>query len=140
MAAPSPVLCIPKIALNIPAIVPQYGLTLTARYFLVQEHALVVFSRSPLRRSTALPVTCYVMHLHTHNPYTSRSGSMAVCSQGPQEGLPCLVLPVKAMSLCMACAAADGSALAFGEMGYTVSLAEAAIWARGDWCTTPAYH
>src|SRR5207302_5909202 len=52
--------------------VPQYDLTLTARYFLVHEHALGCILSLSTTAKQSLPVTCYLMHRHTHNPYTSR--------------------------------------------------------------------
>src|SRR5438876_1681337 len=53
-------------------IVPKYGLTLTARYFLVQEHALGCILTLSTTSTAPLPVTCYLIHQHTHNPHTSR--------------------------------------------------------------------
>ncbi len=52
--------------------VPQYEVTLTARYFLVQEHALGCMLSFATTAKQPLPVTCYVLHRHTHNPFTSR--------------------------------------------------------------------
>jgi len=52
--------------------VPKYGLTLTARYFLVQEHALGCLLSLSTNVDTPLPVTCMLIHQHTHNPHTSR--------------------------------------------------------------------
>ena len=53
-------------------IVPKYSLTLTARYFLVQEHTLGCILTLSTTSTTPLPVTCYLIHQHTHNPHTSR--------------------------------------------------------------------
>ncbi len=52
--------------------VPQYELTLTARYFLVQEHELGCVLTLSTTFPAPIPITCYLMHLHTHNPHTSR--------------------------------------------------------------------
>src|SRR3989440_11781858 len=51
--------------------IQPYGLTLTARYFLIQEHVLgcVLSLRTTLEQP--LPVTCYLIHHHVHNPVTS---------------------------------------------------------------------
>src|SRR5690242_2981622 len=67
--------------------VPEYSLTLTACYFLVQEHTLgcaIALSTSAKR---ALSVTCYILHRHTHNPFTSRlwEHGLYACN-GLQEG------------------------------------------------------
>jgi hypothetical protein len=50
----------------------RQDVTLTASYFLILEHA---FGRILLLATTAkqpLSVTCYVLHRHMHNPFTSR--------------------------------------------------------------------
>ncbi len=52
--------------------VPQYSLTLTARYFLIQEHALGCVLTLSTSSAEPLALTCYLIHCHTHNPYTSR--------------------------------------------------------------------
>ncbi|MBO0789853.1 MAG: hypothetical protein J2P36_02750, partial [Ktedonobacteraceae bacterium] len=52
--------------------VPQYDLTLTATYFLVQEHALGCVLELASELDYPLSVTCYFIHQHTHNPHTSR--------------------------------------------------------------------
>src|SRR3989442_10640083 len=52
--------------------VPQYALTLTARYFLIQEHTLGCVLTLSTSSAEPLPLTCYLIHCHTHNPYTSR--------------------------------------------------------------------
>src|SRR5579875_3020440 len=52
--------------------VPMFHLTLTARYFLVSEHALGCVLNLATNADVPLPVTCYLIHAHTHNPATSR--------------------------------------------------------------------
>src|SRR5207253_2378120 len=65
---------------------PQHKLTLTARYFLIQEHALGCVLTLSTTSEQSLPITCYLIHQHTHNPYTSRlweHGLYAI--KGPDE-------------------------------------------------------
>src|SRR5579859_8088472 len=52
--------------------IPEHNLTLTACYFLVDEHALGCILTLSTTAKYPLPVTCYLMHQHTHNPHTSR--------------------------------------------------------------------
>ena len=61
-----------KNRLEYSCLVPKYGVTLTARYFLVNEHALGCIVTLSTTSSKPLPITCYLIHLHTHNPHTSR--------------------------------------------------------------------
>src|SRR6266851_1431946 len=83
-------------------VVPQYDLTLTARYFLVQQHALgCVLSLSPS------PVTSHTCTHITHLP--AACGNMAfMLSQNPIEGyllrgrVPFWALPARVTRLCMA--------------------------------------
>ena len=58
-------------------LVPEYQLKLTARYLLIQEHALGCVLSLSTTTSQELPVTCYLFHLYSHNPHTSRLWSMA---------------------------------------------------------------
>ncbi len=52
--------------------IPHYRVSLTARYFLVAEHALgCVLSITSTAPQSQL-ITCYLIHCHTHNPFTSR--------------------------------------------------------------------
>jgi hypothetical protein len=52
--------------------VPQYDLTLRVCYFLVQEHTLGCIIDLSSELDYPLSLTCYLTHLHTHNPHTSR--------------------------------------------------------------------
>src|SRR5205807_285618 len=52
--------------------IPQYDLTLTICYFLFQEHALGCIIEFSTTQDFPLQFTCYLIHLHTHNPHTSR--------------------------------------------------------------------
>jgi hypothetical protein len=112
--------------------VPQYDVTLTARYFLVQEHALGCILSFATKAKQPLPLTCYVLHRHTHNPFTSRlwEHGLYACN-GPQEG--CLMLGVASEGdvFVHGARSADGSPLAFEDTGYVISLEDASLWARG---------
>src|SRR5258707_6610033 len=52
--------------------IAQYDLTLHVTHFLVQEHALGCVIELASELDYPLTVTCYFIHLHTHNPHTSR--------------------------------------------------------------------
>ncbi len=112
--------------------IPKYALTLAARYFLIQEHALgCILSLSTTARSP-LPVTCFLIHQHTHNPHTSRlweHGLYAI--NGPQEGTALLGIASEGDAFVHGARSADGGELVPGEMGYGIALEDAAIWAHG---------
>ncbi len=113
-------------------IVPKHSLTLSARYFLVQEHALgCILSLSSMAKNP-LPVTCFLLHQHTHNPHTSRlweHGLYAI--KGQQEGTAMLGIASEGDVFVHGARSADGGELTFGEMGYVIALEDAAIWAHG---------
>lgn len=111
--------------------VPKHHLTLTIRYFLINEHALGCIVSFSNASKQPLPVTCYLMHQHTHNPHTSRlweHGLYAI--NAPQEGAVMLGLASEGDVFTHGARAADGGELAFGEMGYVIALEDAAIWAH----------
>src|SRR6266571_8447478 len=112
-------------------VVPQYDLTLTARYFLVQEHALGCVLSLSSRRRQPLLVTCYLTHLHMHNPATSRlwEHGLYAC-EGPQEGTVMLGIASEGDVFVHGVRPADGLQLSFEDMGYVVSLEDASSWAR----------
>ena len=113
-------------------LVPQYDLTLTARYFLVQEHALGCILSLSTTANQPLPVTCYVLHRHTHNPFTSRlwEHGLYACN-GPQEGCVMLGIASEGDVFMHGARSADGSPLTFEDTGYVISLEDASSWARG---------
>ncbi len=119
--------------------VPQYALTLTARYFLVQEHALGCILLLSTTAQQPLSVTCYLLHQHTHNPYTSRlwEHGLYACP-GPQEGSVMLGIASEGNVFVHGARSADGAPVTFGEMGYVVSLEEAARWAKGEAVARPS--
>jgi Mannosylglycerate hydrolase MGH1-like glycoside hydrolase domain len=126
-------------------VVPQYDLTLTARYFLVQEHALGCVLSLSTRRRQSLPVTCYLTHLHTHNPATSRLWEHGLYAFAEQDsGTPLagtravLGLASEGDAFIHGVRAADGTALTFGEIGYAITLDEIAAWARDRAAARPA--
>jgi hypothetical protein len=111
--------------------VPKHNLTLTARYFLVQEHALGCILTLSTAAKQSLSVTCYLMHQHKHNPQTSRlweHGLYAI--NGPQEGVCMLGIASEGDVFAHGARSADGGALAFGQMGYVVTLEDAVTWAH----------
>src|SRR5947209_3589487 len=113
-------------------VVPKYALTLTARYFLAQEHALGCVLTLSTTMKQPLPVTCFLIHQHTHNPHTSRAwehGFYAI--NGPQEGTAMLGIASEGDVFMHGARSASGSLVKFGEMGYVVALEDAAIWAHG---------
>ncbi len=93
----------------------------------------------------ALPVTCYLTHLHTHNPSTSRlweHGFYAFAE--PDRGVPLagtravLGLASEGDAFMHGVRAAGGAALTFGEIGYAITLDDIAAWARGAAVARPA--
>jgi hypothetical protein len=126
-------------------LVPQYDLTLTARYFLVQEHALGCVLSLSTTRSQPLPVTCYLTHLHTHNPSTSRLWEHGLYAFADLDrGAPfagtraVLGLASEGDAFIHGIRAADGTALTYGEIGYAITLDDIAAWARGAAIARPA--
>ena len=113
-------------------IVPQYDLTLTARYFLIQEHALGCMLSLSTTAKQPLPVTCYVLHRHMHNPFTSRlwEHGLYACP-GPVEGSVMLGIASEGDVFVHGARSADGFPLTFEEMGHVISLENASSWARG---------
>src|SRR6266516_1496002 len=113
-------------------IVPKYGLTLTARYFLVQEHALACILTLATTSTAPLPVTCYLMHQHTHNPHTSRLWEHGLYAlQDREHGYCMLGLASEGDVFIHGVREADNAALTIGAMGYAVSLEDIARWASG---------
>ena len=113
-------------------VVSKYALTLTARYFLVQEHVLGCILILSTTMMQPLPVTCYLIHQHTHNPHTSRAWEHGLyVINGPQEGTAMLGIASEGDAFVHGARSADGSEIKFGEMGYVVALEDAAIWAHG---------
>jgi hypothetical protein len=112
--------------------VPKYKLTLTARYFLVSEHALACIVSLSTTLSQPLPVTCYLIHLHTHNPGTSRLWEHGLYAlENRQVGWGMLGIASEGDVFIHGARAADGTALTWGEMAYVVSLEDVAAWAHG---------
>ncbi len=112
--------------------VPRYGLTLTARYFLVHEHALGCLLSLSTTLDTSLPVTCFLIHQHTHNPHTSRLWEHGLYAlQSRENGFGMLGLASEGDVFIHGARAADGTVLTWGEMGFVVSLEDVAMWASG---------
>ncbi|TMF43927.1 MAG: hypothetical protein E6I32_15895, partial [Chloroflexi bacterium] len=113
-------------------LVPKYGVTLTARYFLVDEHALGCIVTLSTTASRPLPITCYLIHLHTHNPHTSRLWEHGLYAlQDRERGYGMLGLASEGDVFTHGAYAADGSALSWEEMGFAISLADISAWAHG---------
>jgi hypothetical protein len=112
--------------------VPQYQLTLTARYFLIQEHALGCILSLSTTSSQPLPVSCYLLHVHTHNPYTSRlwEHGLYACN-GPQHGSAILGIASEGDAFVHGARSADAFPVTFDDMDYLVSLDDASAWAHG---------
>ncbi len=112
--------------------VPQYALTLRIRYFLIQEHALGCMLSLSTTVKQLLPVTCYVLHNHTHNPFTSRLWEHGLyVRNGPQEGCGTLGIASEGDAFVHGARSANASLLTFEEMGDVVSLEDASSWAKG---------
>lgn len=112
--------------------VPKYDMKLTARYFQVQEHALGCVLTLSTTSTAPLPVTCYLIHQHTHNPHTSRLWEHGLYAlQDREQGYGMLGLASEGDVFLHGARAADGTLLAWEEMGLAVTLEEISAWARG---------
>lgn len=111
--------------------IPEHDLTLTAQYFLVNEHALGCILTFSTAAAQPTPVTCYLLHRHTHNPHTSRLWEHGLYAlSGPEEGTCLLGIASEGDAFVHGARSADGGDLTFGRMGYAVALEDAAIWAH----------
>jgi hypothetical protein len=112
--------------------IPQYKLTLNARYFLIQENALGCIVSLATTTEQPLSLTCYLIHTHTHNPYSSRLWEHGLYAlQHTGEGCALLGLASEGDVFLHGVRAADGGQLKIGTMGYKVSLEDISTWARG---------
>ncbi|HEV2581569.1 MAG TPA: trehalase family glycosidase, partial [Ktedonobacteraceae bacterium] len=119
-------------------IVSQYELTLTIRYFLVQEHVLGCTLTLATTFPAPVPITCYLIHRHVHNPHTSRLWEHGLYAlQDRQTGCGMLGLAsegdvfVHGARLSDNQDIANGPALTSDSMGFATSLDELSAWARG---------
>src|SRR6266567_8503171 len=89
--------------------IPKYQLTLTARYFLVNEQMLGCILKLSTTAKQPVPVTCYVMHQHKHNPHTSRLWEHGLYTiAGPQAGTCILGLASEGDAFVHGARSADG--------------------------------
>src|SRR3984893_12792445 len=120
-------------------VVPKYGLTLSARYFLVDEDALGCIVTLSTTATAPLPVTCYLIHQHTHNPHTSRLWEHGLYAlQDPAGGYAMLGIASEGDVFTHGASSADGSALAWEAAGFGVTLDDIADWAQGARLHPPA--
>ncbi|MGH2498115.1 MAG: MGH1-like glycoside hydrolase domain-containing protein [Ktedonobacteraceae bacterium] len=120
-------------------VVPKYGITLTARYFLVDEDALGCILTLSATSTTPQPVTCFLIHQHTHNPHTSRlweHGFYAL--QERAQGYALLGIASEGDVFTHGARAANGSALAWEAMGFGETLDDISAWAQGARLHPPA--
>lgn len=112
--------------------VAQYELVLHACYFLVQEHALGCLIELESTLQYPLSVTCYLIHLHTHNPHTSRlweHGWYALRKAG--EGYAMLGLASEGDVFAHGARAAGTTPIEWKQACLCTSLAEIGAWANG---------
>src|SRR5712692_5430119 len=119
-------------------VVPQYELTLTARYFLVQEDALGCILTLSTTFPAPIPITCYCIHQHVHNPHTSRLWEHGLYAlQDRQQGCGMLGLASEGDVFVHGARLADhldtprSTTLSWDEMGFATSLDEISAWAKG---------
>jgi hypothetical protein len=118
--------------------IPRYDLTLTARYFLIQEHALGCALSLTTTSEQSLPVTCYLIHHHVHNPFTSRLWEHGLYAlKGPGDCSAMLGLASEGDVFIHGVRAADDTALTCGALGYAISLLEISQWAHGKAVAQP---
>ncbi|HEY1348294.1 MAG TPA: trehalase family glycosidase [Ktedonobacteraceae bacterium] len=112
--------------------VVQYDLTLRVCYFLVQEHALGCLIELESALQYPLSVTCYLIHLHTHNPHTSRlweHGWYALHTRA--EGYAMLGLASEGDVFTHGARAQGEAAITWTHAGLCTSLVEIGAWANG---------
>jgi len=112
--------------------VEQYDLTLNVCYFLVQEHALGCVVELASDLEYPLNVTCYLIHLHTHNPHTSRlweHGWYALRKR--DEGYAMLGLASEGDVFAHGARAAGGTPIEWEKAALCTNLAEIGAWANG---------
>lgn len=113
-------------------VVPKLGLTLNARYFLVDEHALGCILTFSTTSNAPLPITCLLTHQHTHNPHTSRLWEHGLYAlQDRAGGYAMLGLASEGDVFTHGAMAAGGGALAWEDAGFGVTLDDIAAWAQG---------
>lgn len=119
-------------------VVPQYELTLTARYFLVQEHVLGCILTLSTTFPVPIPITCYCIHQHVHNPHTSRLWEHGLYAlQDRQRGCGMLGLASEGDVFVHGARLSDhpdisnGPMLTWDQMGFATSLDELSAWAKG---------
>ena len=118
--------------------IPQHNLTLTARYFLVAEHALGCIIALQSTSQQPLPITCYLIHCHTHNPYTSRLWEHGLYAlQKLDSSYATLGIASEGDVFIHGVRAADGGSLEMNTMGYAVSLTDISRWAAGEAMKSP---
>ncbi len=120
-------------------IVPKYGLTLSAQYFLVDEDALGCILTLSTTSNAPLPITCLLTHQHTHNPHTSRLWEHGLYAlQERDAGYAMLGLASEGDVFTHGAIAADGGALVWEDAGFGVTLDDIAVWAQGARLHPPA--
>src|SRR5712692_167447 len=113
-------------------VVPKQGLTLTARYFLAHEHALGCILTLSTTSTAPQPVTCYLIHQHTHNPHTSRLWEHGLYAlQEREQGYAMLGIASEGDVFTHGGSAAGGSSLTWEAVGFGVTLDDIAAWAQG---------
>jgi hypothetical protein len=120
-------------------VVPKYGLTLSACYFLVDEDALGCIVTLSTTSTAPLPVTCYLIHQHTHNPHTSRLWEHGLYAlQDRTGGYAMLGIASEGDVFTHGASAADGGVLAWESVGFGITLDDIAAWAQGARLHAPA--
>lgn len=111
---------------------PRHGLTLTARYLLVSEHALGCVLTLAATAAQPLTVTCFILHRHTHNPATSRLWEHGLyVRSGPEPESALLGIASEGDGFMHGARSADGLPLTFAPPVAVASLPDASAWARG---------
>ena len=118
-------------------------ITLTARYFLVHEDALGCIVTLATTAVQPLAVTCYLIHAHTHNPYTSRLWEHGLYARkGPGEDCAMLGIASEGDVFIHGVRAINrhgrDKSAPTGEIGYAASLEDISRWANGKHVTPPS--
>lgn len=120
-------------------VIPQYELTLTVEYFLVGEQALGCVVHISTTFAAPIPVTCYLIHLHTHNPYTSRLWEHGLYAlQNREEGYGLLGLASEGDVFVHGGRVVGDIVCSWEKMGFALTLDDIAAWAAGARVPRPA--
>lgn len=109
-----------------------YDLTVTVLYVLIQEHILGCTVTLATKHNAPLDLTCYFIHLHTHNPHTSRLWEHGLYAlQDREQGYGMLGLASEGDVFTHGARITQGQAGFWEPMRLCTNLDEISSWANG---------